>query len=85
MSKTYRKELGHKNHPSKRITAYCEEQAVRRLQEKSVGHRIPTGGHSRVNGIVRANEKRIIKQMIDNSFDDTYDDYVYGVQRFDLY
>ena len=56
-----------KNCPSRYIITHCDVIKVRWLQESTSfgGHSIPTGGHRKVSGLVRASVKREIKKQIE--------------------
>lgn len=56
-----------KNFPSRYIATHCDCGLVSWFQESTSygGHSIPTGGHRKVSGIVRARVKEEIRQQID--------------------
>lgn len=56
-----------KNFPSRYIATHCDCFLVSRLQESTSygGHSIPTGGHRKVSGIVRARVKEEVRRKID--------------------
>lgn len=55
-----------KNCPSRYIITHRDVIKVRWLQESTSfgGHSIPTGGHRRVSGLLRASVKREIQKQI---------------------
>lgn len=55
-----------KNFPSRYITTHCDWLLVSWLQESTSygGHSIPTGGHRRVSGIIRARVKEEVRREI---------------------
>ena len=57
-----------KNSPSRYIKMHCDWGLVSWLQESTSygGHSIPTGGHRKVSGIVRARVKEEIRKEIDD-------------------
>lgn len=60
-----------KNFPTRYITTHCDWLLVSWLQESTSygGHSIPTGGHRRVSGIVRARVKEEVRREI---YDELY-------------
>ena len=67
----HRRDEAPKNHPSKYITTHMSAD-VHWLQESTSfgGHSIPSGGHRRVSGIVRANVKEETRRIIEEQLEE---------------
>ena len=67
----HRLDEGPKNCPSRYRTTHCSAE-VGWLQESTSfgGHSIPTGGHRRVSGLVRASIKEEVRKQIEIELND---------------